>query len=124
MLFRSAIVSGDSFALTRVCRNLMTNAMQAISGDGRVTLRTSIVQGQVVVEVEDTGCGIAPERLGSIFDDFVTTRNRGLGLGLAIAKRIVEQLGGTIQVRSTVGVGTTFTLRFDGIVAEPQRVAS
>jgi two-component system sensor histidine kinase HydH len=118
------VIDGDAFALTRVCRNLMTNAMQAIRDTGSVTLRTSSDGGRVVIEVEDTGCGIAPERLATIFDDFVTTRSRGLGLGLAIAKRIVEQLGGTIQVRSTVGAGTTFTLRFDDDAEQPQRAAS
>ena len=51
----------------------------------------------------DTGSGIPPERLAAIFDDFVTTKRRGLGLGLAISKRIVEQLDGTITVASEVG---------------------
>ena len=62
--------------------------------------------------VTDTGSGIPPERLAAIFDDFVTTKRRGLGLGLAISKRIVEQLDGTITVESEVGRGTAFTLRF------------
>jgi len=61
--------------------------------------------------VTDTGSGIPPERLGAIFDDFVTTKRRGLGLGLAISKRIVEQLDGTIAVASEVGRGTAFTVR-------------
>ena len=72
-----------------------------------------------VVEVADTGCGIPKERLDTIFDDFVTTKRRGLGLGLAISKKIVEQLGGTISVASEVGVGTTFTLRFPLTQARP-----
>jgi signal transduction histidine kinase len=62
--------------------------------------------------VADTGSGIPPERLAAIFDDFVTTKRRGLGLGLAISKRIVEQLDGTITVESEVGRGTAFTVRF------------
>ena len=66
----------------------------------------------VEVSVEDTGSGIPPDRLAAIFDDFVTTKRRGLGLGLAISKRIVEQLDGTIAVESEVGRGTKFTLRF------------
>ena len=118
------VITGDAFALTRVCRNLMTNAMQAIREAGEVTLRTRTDGGTVTIEIEDTGCGIATERLATIFDDFTTTRSRGLGLGLAIAKRIVEQGGGTIQVRSTVDVGTTFTVRFNAAVEQSQRAAS
>jgi signal transduction histidine kinase len=64
------------------------------------------------VSVTDTGSGIPPERLSAIFEDFVTTKRRGLGLGLAICKRIVEQLDGTISVASEVGRGTAFTVRF------------
>ena len=60
----------------------------------------------------DTGCGIAADRLGKVFEDFVTTKRRGLGLGLAISKKIVEQLGGQISVASEVGKGTTFVLEF------------
>jgi len=61
--------------------------------------------------VTDTGSGIPADRLASIFDEFVTTRRQGLGLGLAISKRIVEQLDGTIAVESQVGRGTAFTVR-------------
>ena len=74
---------------------------------------TTLREGDnVKVRVTDTGSGIPPERLAAIFDDFVTTKKRGLGLGLAITKRIVEQLDGTITVASEVGKGTTFTMRF------------
>jgi signal transduction histidine kinase len=66
----------------------------------------------VEINVSDTGMGIAPERLAVIFEDFVTTKRHGLGLGLAISKRIVEQLGGAITVESEVGRGTAFTVRF------------
>jgi len=66
----------------------------------------------VKISVTDTGSGIPAERLSKVFDDFVTTKRRGLGLGLAISKRIVEQLDGTITVESEVGRGTSFTLRF------------
>jgi signal transduction histidine kinase len=66
----------------------------------------------VEVKVSDTGTGIPADRLSAIFDDFVTTKRRGLGLGLATSKRIVEQLDGTITVESEVGRGTSFTLRF------------
>jgi len=77
----------------------------------------------VKVRVTDTGSGIPPERLAAIFDDFVTTKKRGLGLGLAITKRIVEQLDGTITVASEVGKGTTFTMSFP-VALRPVAVAA
>ena len=80
--------------------------------------------GHAVVEIADTGCGIPPERLDTIFEDFATTKRRGLGLGLAISKKIVEQLGGTIAVTSQVGLGTTFTLRFPLTKARPSHLAA
>jgi signal transduction histidine kinase len=106
------IIEGDVFALGRVYRNLITNAIQATQAGGRVTVTTARARDKVEVAVSDTGSGIPAERLGAIFDDFVTTKKRGLGLGLAISKRIVEQLGGTISVASDLGKGTTFTMRF------------
>jgi two-component system, NtrC family, sensor kinase len=109
------IIEGDIFALGRVYRNLITNAIQATQSDGRVTISTVRNRGQVEIMVTDTGSGIPAERLAAIFDDFVTTKKRGLGLGLAISKRIVEQLGGTIDVTSEVGKGTTFTIHFPAL---------
>ena len=106
------VIEGDVFALGRVYRNLITNAIQATQAGGRVTITTARNDDKVEVSVTDTGSGIPAERLGAIFDDFVTTKKRGLGLGLAISKRIVEQLGGTISVTSEIGKGTTFTMRF------------
>ena len=106
------VIEGDRFALGRVYRNLITNAIQATEPGGRVTIATARVGDRVEIAVSDTGSGIPPERLSAIFDDFVTTKRRGLGLGLAISKRIVEQLDGTIAVESEVGRGTSFTLRF------------
>jgi signal transduction histidine kinase len=106
------VIEGDRFALGRVFRNLITNAIQATQPGGRVTIATSRAGDQIQINVTDTGSGIPPDRLPAIFDDFVTTKRRGLGLGLAISKRIVEQLDGTIDVQSEVGQGTAFTLRF------------
>jgi signal transduction histidine kinase len=105
-------IQGDLFALNRVYRNLITNAFQATPPQGRVMVRTIAQDEHALIEIADTGSGIPPDRLAAIFEDFVTTKKRGLGLGLAMAKRVVEQLGGTISVTSEVGRGTTFTLRF------------
>jgi signal transduction histidine kinase len=106
------VIEADRFALGRVYRNLITNAIQATAAGGRVVITTARAGDRVEVRVSDTGSGISADRLARIFDDFVTTKRRGLGLGLAISKRIVEQLEGTIEVESEVGRGTSFTLRF------------
>jgi signal transduction histidine kinase len=108
-------MEGDLFALGRVYRNLITNALQATSPGGTVTVTTARIDDMAHITVSDTGCGIAAERLAAIFDDFVTTKRRGLGLGLAISKKIVEQLGGTIAVASELNKGTTFTMKFPTI---------
>ena len=91
---------------------------------GRVTIATTREGDKVQVSVSDTGSGIPAERLGAIFDDFVTTKKQGLGLGLALSKKMVEQLGGTIAVVSQVGVGTTFTMRFPITKARPAQLAA
>ena len=106
------VIEGERFALGRVYRNLITNAIQATQPGGHVTIATGRRGDQVEITVADTGSGIPAERLSAIFDDFITTKRNGLGLGLAISKRIVEQLDGTITVESEVGRGTAFALRF------------
>jgi len=122
-VFGPLYIEGDKFALNRVYRNLIVNAFQATPPNGRVVVRTRREGNHAVIEVADTGCGIPPERLRTIFDDFYTTKRRGLGLGLATSKKIVEQLGGTISVTSTVGLGSTFTLRFPLTKARPGQLA-
>jgi signal transduction histidine kinase len=116
-------IEGDVFALGRVYRNLILNAIQATAPGGLIVVASETHADRVQVRIYDTGCGIPPERLGQIFEDFVTTKRRGLGLGLAISKKIVEQLGGTISVASEVGKGTTFVLDFPRTSARPMLVA-
>ena len=118
------VIDGDRFALGRVYRNLMSNAIQATAPGGSVTIATARVGDHVEISVTDTGSGIPADRLSAIFDDFVTTKRRGLGLGLAISKRIVEQLDGTIVVESEVGRGTAFTLRFPARADRTVQVAA
>jgi signal transduction histidine kinase len=118
------IIEGDRFALSRVYRNLMTNAIQATQPGGRVVVTTARIGDHVEIGVTDTGSGIAPERLHDVFEDFVTTKHHGLGLGLAISKRIVEQLDGTIGVTSELGRGTAFTIRFPARDDTTQAAAS
>ena len=112
-------IEGDVFALGRVYRNLILNAIQATAPGGLVVAATEARADRVQVRVYDTGCGIPADRLHAVFEDFVTTKRRGLGLGLAISKKIVEQLGGTISVASEVGKGTTFVMEFPRTDARP-----
>jgi signal transduction histidine kinase len=109
---RGAYIEGDLFALGRVYRNLIINAIQATAPGGEVIVATESRDNRVQIRITDTGCGIPPDRLAAIFEDFVTTKRRGLGLGLAISRKIVEQLGGQITVTSEVGKGTAFVLDF------------
>jgi signal transduction histidine kinase len=107
-------VDGNEGRLGQVFLNLLVNAAHAIP-EGRteqndITVRTTAENGMIVVEVSDTGSGIAPEVLPRIFDAFFTTKPIGIGtgLGLAICHRILTALNGRIEVKSQVGVGTTF----------------
>jgi signal transduction histidine kinase len=124
LVFGPMYVEGDLFALNRVYRNLLINAFQATAPGGRVQIRTMRQNEHAIVEIADSGCGIPADRLETIFEDFVTTKRRGLGLGLAISKKIVEQLEGTIEVTSVAGQGTTFTLRFALTKARPALLAN
>ncbi len=105
-------ISADRFAIGRVLKNLILNAIEAMPQGGDLVLKTKADGQWVEIAIQDTGCGIPRERLGTIFEDYVTTKRKGLGLGLAISKKIVQDLNGTIEVESEPGKGTTFTLKF------------
>lgn len=101
--------------ILQVLINLVVNAAHAIESKGRIWIRANdwIENGQVIgvkLEVEDEGIGIKPERLSRIFDPFYTTRKDGTGLGLSLSYGIIKRIGGTIEVKSTLGKGTVFTI--------------
>ncbi len=102
----------DAQALGQVILNLAVNAAQAIVEHGVITVRTALKNDTFVVEVEDTGCGIAEENLHRIFEPFFTTKEVGVGTGLGLSTcfHLIRQAGGDIKVRSTVGRGTVFCL--------------
>ena len=110
-------VKGDSVQLQQVILNLMLNAFSAMSGAGpddarRLVVRTtSIDESNVLVEVQDSGTGIAAEKLDSIFEPFVTSKPEGLGLGLSICRSIIERHGGTITAANNPDRGATFSIR-------------
>lgn len=101
--------------LQQVFANLLNNALDAVAGkaDGTVLLSSRLHDGRIEVKVSDNGCGIAQGDLSRIFMPFFTTKpvGQGTGLGLAICYGLVRELGGTIQVESAVGLGTTFTVQ-------------
>jgi len=93
--------------------NILTNAAQAIVGAGTITVRVAEAgKGLVRISIADTGRGIPPEIQEKIFDPFFTTKDvgEGTGLGLAISESIVRAHGGSIDVRSEVGKGSTFVV--------------
>jgi len=98
--------------LNQVFMNLLVNAGQAITGKGDITLRTGQRGEEVFIAIADTGSGILPEVRARLFEPFFTTKpvGKGTGLGLSLAYSIVQKHGGRIEVDSTVGKGTTFTV--------------
>jgi putative PEP-CTERM system histidine kinase len=105
-------VHGDREALLRVVENLTTNAVEAIDGEGTVTVALDEADGHAVVTVADTGCGIADDfRERRLFSPHQSTKQGGWGLGLYQTKHAVESQGGEILVESRVGHGTTFTVK-------------
>ena len=107
----------DPLAIEQVVVNLLINAVQAADKDDswvRLTITRQIEpEDQVIVEVSDNGCGMDTETKRKIFDPFFTTKAVGVGtgLGLSISHRLVEELGGRIEVRSEVGKGSSFRVR-------------
>ncbi len=107
-------ISGDPEFLRSVFNNLFINAVQSMGNDGgsltvKITPDTAI--GMVCFEVTDTGNGIPEENLEKIFEPYFSTKETGTGLGLAIVQKIIEGHGGTIEVESKEGIGTSFTVR-------------
>ena len=120
-------ISANAGKLQQVFTNLILNARDATTSSGTITLRTSFGErDEVVIEVEDTGEGIAPENLKKVFDPFFTTKGvgNGTGLGLAVTYGIVQEHAGLIDVRSQVGKGTCFRLVFPPARESLQRAVS
>jgi len=120
----------DPMRLEQALTELVSNALDAMPDGGRLEVATRAESGSsgagVVVEVTDSGRGIAPEILPNLCEPFFTTRPEGTGLGLAIAKRYVEEAGGRLDIASTVGRGTTVRIWLpsaSGDVAPPPRPA-
>lgn len=101
-------VSLDSELMERVFYNLLLNAVQATPPDGAVTAKTRLLDNVVVISILDRGSGIPAEHLENIFNPFFTTKSEGVGLGLAIVSKIIDEHGGSIRVESEPGKGSIF----------------
>jgi Signal transduction histidine kinase len=112
-----ARVSGDPGQLQQALIALATNALDALVFSGILTIDAKNDGKKVVVEVIDNGVGIPPENLPKIFEPFFTTKEigKGTGLGLAVCYGILTEHGGSLDVQSTVGVGTTFTITLPAV---------
>mgnify|MGYP006193496025 CR=1 FL=1 len=111
------ILFGDQHQIEQVLINLLQNAIQALEDaeEKIITLSAFIDEaGKIIIEVGDTGKGIEEEALNKIFIPFFTTKKKGSGIGLSLSKQIMRRHKGNIQVRSTLGEGTTFKLIFNG----------
>jgi signal transduction histidine kinase len=122
----------DPIQMEQVFINLISNAVQAMTsprasaplpsagrGGGRLEISTRMANGFIAVEFKDDGGGISQENLEKIFEPLFTTKTKGIGLGLAVSKRIVEAHGGSIEVESEVGKGTAFTIRLPASAHRP-----
>jgi two-component system NtrC family sensor kinase len=100
----------DADLIKQVVMNMLVNAQHAIDRQGAITVRTRKRDDRVEIAIIDTGCGIRAEDLPRIFDPFFTTKGvgKGTGLGLSVSHGIVEAHGGSIEVESTPGAGSTF----------------
>jgi signal transduction histidine kinase len=104
------MVMVDAGQIQQVFVNVILNALEAMPEGGRLEIRASSQDDLVTVECTDTGSGIPKAVVGKIFEPLFTTKAKGIGLGLAMSKNIMERHGGDIGVQSKEGKGTTFTL--------------
>jgi signal transduction histidine kinase len=110
-------LQADAEQLKTCFSNLAINAVQAMPEGGALTVTLRPQPHSIQIEVADTGQGIAPDALEHLFEPYFTTKEKGTGLGLALTKKLVEDHGGQITVKSEVGAGTTFTIT---LPREPQ----
>jgi signal transduction histidine kinase len=108
------VVAVDPEQMTRVVRNLVLNAIDAMPEGGKLTVRTVAFDGGVRLEISDTGQGLTPEECARLFTPYYTTKTHGTGLGLAIVQSVVSDHGGRISVESEKGKGSTFRIELTG----------
>ncbi len=107
-------IRADSFQLKLALLNLLLNALQATPAGGTVEIAAARDGAQLSIEIRDSGEGVAPERIERVFDVFFTTREGGTGLGLPIARRIIDEHGGSLVLESAPGRGTVARILLPG----------
>ena len=105
------LIKMDNEKLTQAFMNIMKNGMQAMEKGGILLVETQTFKDRVEVSVSDSGSGIPPEQMEKIFNYYYTTKEKGVGLGLPIAHRIIEAHGGQLKIESQAGTGTKVTVR-------------
>jgi signal transduction histidine kinase len=115
-----ALVLADAEMIHQALINLLMNAIEATPHGGRVDVYTRTSGDWIEIEITDTGRGVAPEHLESVFKPFFTTRHTGTGLGLSITREIIQRHGGTVTLRSRLGKGTTVTIRLPAHAGIPE----
>lgn len=115
-------INGSEQHLRQLILNLVTNAIDAMGGAGRLSVAVRSEGAAVLLQVTDTGPGISKDVLDRLFEPFLTTKPQGTGLGLAIIKRIAVEHGAEITVDSRPGCGTTFRLLFPAVKAQTTRI--
>ena len=103
-------LDGDPEQLSRALRNLILNAMDALPAGGSIILKARRLEGEIAIEVSDTGAGLSKEECERLFTPYYTTKHHGTGLGLAIVQSVVSDHGGRISVESEPGKGATFRI--------------
>lgn len=100
----------DKLHIMHILSNMVINAYQAMPDGGQLTIAAQVIQENIEISITDTGIGIPPENMDKIFEPLFTTKSKGIGLGLAICKNLIEANDGRIHVESKIGVGTIFRL--------------
>ncbi|MCK5775357.1 MAG: GHKL domain-containing protein, partial [Bacteroidales bacterium] len=108
------IILADKTQMIRILNNVYKNAIQAIGDqlEGQITTELNTTATAANMIISDDGCGIKPEELNSIFEPHFTTKSSGMGLGLSLVKKMVENVGGEISVKSDLHKGSTFSIVF------------